>query len=103
MSRKGQTVLEYAVVIICAVGALIAMREYMTRSIQGRMRASADEIGQQYDAEATTGDVTMTYRQDSDTTVRTTTTTGPASALVTRTDTTFNERTTTNGSETIGP
>jgi uncharacterized protein (UPF0333 family) len=98
--KRGQTALEYAVVIICVVGALIAMREYMTRSIQGRMRAVADDIGPQYAPDDTSGDVTITYNHQSDTTVNTTDLDG---LINTTTNTTFDETTTIDADETIGP
>jgi len=50
---KGQSTLEYAMIIAVVVGALIAMQIYMKRGMEGRMRQSADEIGKQFEADAT--------------------------------------------------
>ena len=47
-AKKAQVALEYAVLIAIAVAAIIAMKIYMTRSVQGRLRESADEIGMQF-------------------------------------------------------
>lgn len=47
--KKGQTTLEYIVLIIVAVGAFIAIGNYFKRGIQGRWKASVDELGDQYD------------------------------------------------------
>jgi len=41
-AKKAQVALEYAVLIAIAVAAIIAMKIYMTRSVQGRLRESAD-------------------------------------------------------------
>jgi uncharacterized protein (UPF0333 family) len=54
MRRKGQSTLEYAVLIAVVVGALLAMQIYMKRGIQGKLRQSADQIGEQYSAGHTT-------------------------------------------------
>lgn len=53
-NRKAQSTLEYAMVAVCLAGALIAMQIYVKRSIQGRIRGAADEVGEQYSAKKTT-------------------------------------------------
>ena len=45
--------MEYAVVIIVILGVLIAMQKYVKRGIQGRWKASVDELGEQYDPRRT--------------------------------------------------
>lgn len=50
---KGQSTLEYALIIAVVVGALLAMQIYMKRGMEGRMRKAADDIGQQFEAEKT--------------------------------------------------
>jgi hypothetical protein len=62
MSRrqKGQSTLEYAMIIAVVVGALLAIQIYMKRGVQGKMRESTDQIGEQFDAENTTIDHTIT-------------------------------------------
>ncbi len=52
---KGQTTLEVVILIGFVVAALIAMGVYMKRGIQGRLRDSTDQIGEQYSAGQTTG------------------------------------------------
>jgi uncharacterized protein (UPF0333 family) len=52
---KGQTTLEVVILIGFVVAALIAMGVYMKRGIQGRLRSSSDQIGEQYSAGYTTG------------------------------------------------
>jgi uncharacterized protein (UPF0333 family) len=46
--KKGQSTLEYAVVIAVVVAALVAMQAYVKRGLQGKLRASTDEIGDQF-------------------------------------------------------
>lgn len=58
--RKGQSTLEYAVVIVVVVAALLAMQIYMKRGVQGKLRESTDSIGEQFDAKHTSNDFTTT-------------------------------------------
>lgn len=46
MRNKAQSTLEYFVMIAVIVAALFAMQVYIKRGIQGKMRDSADSIGQ---------------------------------------------------------
>lgn len=55
---KGQTTLEVVILIGFVVAAIIAMGIYMKRGIQGRLRDSTDQVGQQYSAGNTTGTYT---------------------------------------------
>lgn len=48
--HKGQSTLEYAVIIVVVSAALLAMQIYMKRGVQGKMRESTDSIGEQFDA-----------------------------------------------------
>jgi len=45
---KGQSTLEYAVLIIIVIGALLSIQVYIKRGIQGRLRSASDDIGEQY-------------------------------------------------------
>jgi hypothetical protein len=47
---KGQSTLEYAMVIAIVVGALLVMQIYMRRGLQGKLRESTDSVGAQYSA-----------------------------------------------------
>lgn len=47
-SKKGQSILEYAILIVVVVGALIAMQWYMKGGYQGRIRSASDDLGEQY-------------------------------------------------------
>ncbi len=46
--RIGQSTLEYAVLIVIIIAALLGVNIYMKRGLQGKMRATTDEIGSQY-------------------------------------------------------
>ncbi len=45
---NGQSTLEYAVLIAVVAAAAIGMQIYVKRGLQGRLRQSADSIGEQY-------------------------------------------------------
>ncbi len=45
---KGQSTLEYAVLIIIIIGALLSIQVYIKRGLQGRMRSATDDIGDQF-------------------------------------------------------
>ena len=45
---KGQSTLEYAVLIIIVIGALLSIQVYIKRGVQGRLKSAADDIGEQY-------------------------------------------------------
>ena len=47
-TKTGQSTLEYAILIAVIVGGLIGMQAYVKRGVQGRLRNSADDIGDQY-------------------------------------------------------
>jgi uncharacterized protein (UPF0333 family) len=52
--RKGQSTLEYAIIIGVVVGALIMMQVYVKRGLQGRVKQATDEIGDQFSPTAST-------------------------------------------------
>lgn len=58
---KGQSTLEYAVIIVVVAAALLAMQIYMKRGVQGKMRESADSIGEQFDAVKTVANFTSEH------------------------------------------
>ncbi len=47
--KKGQSTLEYAILIIIIIGALLSIQVYIKRGIQGRLKSAADDIGEQFD------------------------------------------------------
>lgn len=57
---RAQSTLEYTVIIAVVVGALLAMQIYMKRGVQGKLRESTDDIGEQFAA----GQTSVTSRTD---------------------------------------
>lgn len=55
---KAQSILEYSVVIVVIIAALLAMQVYIKRGMQGRWKEAVDQVGEQYDPKTTTGTVT---------------------------------------------
>ena len=47
--RKGQSTVEYAVLIVIVIAALLSIQIYIKRGVSGRMRDSADQIGDQFE------------------------------------------------------
>jgi len=47
--KRGQSAVEYALVIIVAIAALLAINAYMKKGMQGRLKESTDQIGRQFD------------------------------------------------------
>jgi len=46
--KTGQSTVEYSVLVIIVLGALLATQSYVKRALQGRYKDAADEIGDQY-------------------------------------------------------
>lgn len=61
LNKKAQTTLEYAVLIGIIAAALVTMQIYLKRGYQGKLRGSADSMGQQFSPEYST----YTYTTDS--------------------------------------
>ena len=47
--RKGQSPIEYTVLVMIVIGALLTFGNYFKRGLQGRWKAVVDDIGDQYD------------------------------------------------------
>lgn len=58
-NRRGQSTLEYAVIIAVVVAALIAMQTYFKRGVQGKLRQATDDIGEQFSPGHTSSDYTI--------------------------------------------
>ena len=46
--KKGQSTLEYAILIIIIMAALLSIQMYIKRGVQGRFKSAADDIGDQF-------------------------------------------------------
>lgn len=56
-SGLGQTLLEFVILFIVVIAALLTMKNYMQRGIQGKWRETVDGLGSQYDP---AGNITKT-------------------------------------------
>lgn len=65
-SIRGQSTLEYAIIIMVVVGALLAMQIYMKRGLEGKLKDSSDNIGAQYSAGNVSSSHTTTTVTSSD-------------------------------------
>ncbi len=57
LGKKGQSALEYAMLAVIVIGAMIGIQNYFKRGIQGRYKASVDGVGDQYDPMQTSSDL----------------------------------------------
>ncbi len=62
--KRGQSTLEYAVLIVVIIGALLTIQVYIKRGVQGRLKSAADDIGDQY-SEGNTNAIKRTVRNSS--------------------------------------
>jgi len=69
--KKGQSTMEYLVLVTIVLAALLAMGTYFKRALQGRWKAIVDDFGEQYDPRLADSD--MTFRLYANTETRVTT------------------------------
>lgn len=67
--RKGQTTLEYIVLLIIVMGALLAISNYFKRGLQGRWKAAIDDMGDQYDPRTADSSIRHALTQNTNTIV----------------------------------
>jgi uncharacterized protein (UPF0333 family) len=60
LSKRGQSLLEYSILFAVILSALLIMQFYIQRGYQGRLKAEADSVGQQYSPGHTTSKITNT-------------------------------------------
>lgn len=48
-NRKGQSTLEYALIVAVVVAGLLLMQHYVKRGYAGRLKSASDEMGDQFD------------------------------------------------------
>ena len=68
--RRGQSVLEYVVLMIIVIAALLTMQVYMKRGVQGRWKTAVDDLGDQYNPNTTTINLVYNYDTTSSSEVR---------------------------------
>jgi len=64
-AKRGQSILEYAILIAIVIAAVVLMQVYVKRSYQGRLKHEADSLGTQYSQGHTTGRTTVTTSSNS--------------------------------------
>ena len=67
--KNGQTALEYIVLIIIVLGALLTISNYFKRGLQGRWKSAMDDMGEQYDPRAADSAVRHTLVQSTNTSI----------------------------------
>lgn len=62
MMRKqtAQSTIEFALFVLVVVAGLLAMSVYIKRAMQGNIRGTSGSLGEQYDPQHTTSDITVT-------------------------------------------
>ena len=71
LKRNGQSTMEYTILIIIVLGALVATSDYIKRGIQGRWRSAVDDLGDQYDPRFTNASINYSMCAISDTQITT--------------------------------
>jgi len=56
-NRRGQSILEYTVIMVIILGVMIAMKDYVKRGVQGRWKSATDDMGDQYDPQAVNSNI----------------------------------------------
>jgi len=67
--RRGQTTVEYILLVTIILGAFLTMGHYFKRGIQGRWKAAVDDLGDQYDPRTTNSRVLHTILSNTDTSI----------------------------------
>ena len=65
-NRRGQTILEYTVILIIIIGVMIAMKDYVKRGVQGRWKSATDDFGEQYDPTSVNSNIVYATQVNSD-------------------------------------
>jgi len=105
-SAVAQSTLEYAILIAVVISALLSIQIYLKRGVSGRLRTSADSIGDQYAPRTTSANVTLKVKSDTVTTskLKKDQSVGGQKVDVMETETKINQETTERtGTETVGP
>jgi len=53
-TRKGQSILEYSILLAVVIAVLLIMQAFVKRGYQGSLKSSADKMGEQFSASSTT-------------------------------------------------
>ena len=69
--KRGQTALEYTLLMIIVIGAFLAMQSYIKRGLQGRWKESIDQLGEQYDPQTADTHIRQTMTASTNTQIMT--------------------------------
>lgn len=69
LKRKGQSTLEYALIIAVVVAGLLLMQHYVRRGYAGRLKQASDDMGEQYDPTAYSGNFAINQHSRTNQTV----------------------------------
>lgn len=67
--KKGQSTLEYTILLIIVMGAFLGVRSYFKRGVQGRWKTAVDDFGDQYDPRTTNSRIRHVITSNAITTV----------------------------------
>jgi|SRR3989338_3106810 len=90
--KRGQSTLEYALLVAAVVAGLVMMQIYLKRGVGGKLKGAADDIGEQFDPVVFNSNydtITSTARRET------------VGNKVTRSQLTAPESTTRSGSESV--
>ncbi|MEI6437119.1 MAG: hypothetical protein WCO69_00040 [Candidatus Omnitrophota bacterium] len=65
-STRGQSLMEYVILLIVIIAALLTMQMYIKRGVQGHWKESVDGIGEQYDLDKTNSVITHGMQSNSE-------------------------------------
>jgi len=65
--NKGQTLLEYSILVVIVIGALVGVSNYFKRGLQGRWKLAVDDLGDQYDPRVTNSSVRYVIMSNTET------------------------------------
>jgi len=68
-NKKGQSTLEYALIIAVIVAGLLLMQMYIKRGYAGRLKSSTDDMGEQFDPNFYTADFDIEQHSDTQQTI----------------------------------
>jgi cytoskeletal protein RodZ len=58
--RKGQSIVEYTLMLCVILSAILIMQVYVKRAYQGRLKQESDNVGQQYSPKHTSSSISNT-------------------------------------------
>ncbi len=70
-SKTGQTIVEYAILLVIVLVVFFVMQSYIKRGMQGRYKSSVDDLGEQYDPRYVNGYTLHTYQSASNSVIQT--------------------------------